>query len=153
MNALKIIGISIGSFMATIFLALLVIGSLAPETYIYNGRQIPGKFMREIRSLDLLNKNEHIKYFYTDGFMDIKDGFYLVTDSHLIVYSNEWEEPASKIPFDEIVALSVEYDDSFFNDTMVTVETSSEMEITFPISSDMGRDKLFVKYLKEKTDL
>lgn len=153
MKALKIFGISFGTFAAVGFLGLVILGSLVPETYVYLGRQIPKKYLNEIRSIGLLAEDEKIKYFYTDGFIDIKEGMYFVTDKNLVLYSSRWEVPEATIPFDQIASIEVQYNDSFFEDTSVFISTHSGMEVSFPVSSEKGRDKKFVGAITQELDL
>lgn len=148
--------ILVASIFASIFLlviiGLMIIGTLAPETSVYHGHRLPKKYKDEIRSLDLLEPGEEIAYFYTDSFLDIKEGFYYVSDRHLVIYSNQWEEPASIIDFEDIIYLDATYDDSFLNDSYIEVSTDS-MDYWFPVSSEKGLDKTFFNYIKERTDI
>ena len=153
MKALRIIGISIGGVFAIGIMGLVILGSIAPETYVYLGHQVPKKYLKEVRALDLLSEDEKIKYFYTDGLVDIKDGMYFVTDRNLVLYCNYWEEPETIIDFNEITNLEVEYDDSFLNDSMIYVETKSGLEVSFPVSSERGRDKKFVEHIRQKSGI
>ncbi len=150
---LKYMGLGCASIVGVIVIALLVIGSIAPDIAVYTGRQIPKKFMTTIRSLNLLEKDEQIRYFYSDAMLDIKAGLYFVTDRNLILYSNSWEEPETIISLDQIVSLDVQYDDSFWEDTYVFATTSSGMEVSFPISSEKGLDMQFVKAIQEKMNI
>jgi hypothetical protein len=72
MKALRNIGIVIGGILSVILVLLMIVGTVAPETYIYLGRQVPKKFVTEMRALELLADNEKIKYFYTDAFFTLK---------------------------------------------------------------------------------
>ena len=153
MKALKIFGISLGSITVIGLIGLVILGSLVPETYVYLGRQIPKNYLSEIRSLGLIAEDEKIKYFYTDALFDIKEGMYFVTDKNLVLYSSNWEEPETMIPFDQIASIEVQYDDSFFEDTSVFVTTHSGMEVSFPVSSEKGRDRKFVEAIQEELDV
>ncbi len=149
----EVIGIGCATIVGAILIALVVIGSIGPDTAVYPGRQIPKRFMSTIRSLDLLEDNEQIRYFYSDALFDIKTGLYFVTDKNLVLYSSSWEEPAAIIPFYEIASLDTVYDDSFLEDTSVLVSTFSEMEVSFPVSSEKGLDKKFVEAIQEKLNV
>ena len=131
----------------TIFLiAITIFGAISPETYIYNGVDVPKKFLKEIKELELLEDDEVITYFYSDAFFDIKKGFYLVTDRHLIAYSSEWEEPKTIIPFEDIYDVVLNRNESLLEDSMLYVE-AAEYTLDFPLSSEKGRDKDFYNYL------
>lgn len=150
---LKAIAYIFGSLVILFIFFLYIIGSIAPETYVYLGRHVPKKYVREINKLELLDEDEKIKYFYTDGFLDIKDGLYFVTDKKLVLYSSEWEEPKTIIEFQEISSLEVDYDDSFLDDSFITLETKDGLLMSFPVSSEKQRDKAFYEYLLQKSEL
>jgi hypothetical protein len=73
-----------------------------------------------------------------------------VTNKNLVLYSSNWEEPETIIPFDQIVSLDVRYDDSFWEDSYVYAATSSGIEVSFPVSSEQGLDRKFVGVIQEK---
>lgn len=125
----------------------------SPETYVYLGNQMPKIYVDEIRKLNLLENNEKIKYFYSDGLYNIKESFYFVTDQKLVAYNESWEEPETIIFFNEIVSLDVEYHDSYYEDSYIMLETTDGMELDFPVSSERKRDKDFYNYLLEKSNL
>ncbi len=120
---MKIFGYILAFLGILTFLALYIIGSIAPETSVYLGRQVPKKYVEEIKDLKLLRHGEKIVYFYSDGFIDIKDGMYFVTDQNVVAYNNLWEEPETIIPFETIDSLSVDYDDSFLEDSYIFIRT------------------------------
>ncbi len=151
MKALKIFGIGFGGIASIGLIGVIILGSLVPETYIYLGHQVPKKYLSEIRSLGLLSEDEKIKYFYTDAAFDIKEGLYFVTDRNLVLYCKEWEEPNIVIDFKKIIKVEAEYDDSFFNDSIIYVETQSGLEVEFPLSSERGRDKDFVEIIRQRS--
>ncbi|MEH6538421.1 MAG: hypothetical protein V7719_18645 [Psychroserpens sp.] len=138
--------------MISLFISLFSGCNDSPDTYVYLGSQMPKTYAEEIRSLNLLENNEKIKYFYSDGFYDIKEGFYFVTDQKLVAYNESWEEPKTIIFFNEIISLDVEYNESFYEDSFIMVETN-EMELDFPVSSERKRDKDFYNYLLKKSNL
>jgi hypothetical protein len=153
MKALKIFGISLGGLIGIGFVGLMILGSLGPETFVYIGHQVPKKYLDEIRSLALLEPDEKIKYFYTDAMFDIKDGLYFVTDKHLVLYCQKWEEPEAIINYKDIINIETEFDESFFEDSYVTIETVSGLEVSFPVSSEKGRDKKFVQHIRSKMEV
>ncbi len=150
---LKIVAIACASIVGLAVIALFVIGSIGPDTAVYTGHQVPKRFMKTIRSLNLLSEGEQIKYFYSDALVDIKAGLYFVTDKNLVLYSTYWEEPETIIPFEQIKSLDAEYDNSFWDDSMVNVTTYSGMEVFFPVSSEKGLDKKFVQAIRKNLNV
>lgn len=150
---MKTVLIILGTLFFLILGTFYTIGVLGPETHIYLGQEVPGRFIEKVNELDLLEPEEKIKYFYSDALMDIKEGLYFVSDQKLVVYSTLMEDSVSIIPFEEMINLRVYFDESFFEDSYIYVETSDGYEIGFPLSSEKGRDKLFYSYLQEKTGI
>ena len=150
MKAVKIVLISLGGILVTGIFILICIGANSPETYIYTGNEIPSKYRRQLNELSLIESDESIIYMYSDALFDIKEGVYILTNKHLIIYLEEWEDPRTIIEFEEIDFLDIEYDNSFFNDSFISVETDYGMTIEFPVSSERGRDRDFFKYLQKK---
>lgn len=148
-KTLMIIGVALLALILALIISLMVIGSMGPDTSVYPGPQIPSKFMTTIRSLNLLQEDEKIRYFYSDALIDIRKGFYFVTDQNLVLYSSEWEPPEIIIPLDTITAIDPVYDDSFFMDTFVLVSTSSGDDFSFPVSSEQGLDRKFIDAIKQ----
>ena len=140
-------------FVIIVVLSLLFLSNKIPETGIYLGHEIPKKYLIEIIDLGLLEANEQIKFFYTDGIFDIKNGLYFVTDTKFVAYCKKWEEPKKVIRVDEIVDLDIEYKYLFTNDSNVYLKTKSGFELEFPLSSEKDRDKEFYYYLLRITDL
>jgi hypothetical protein len=147
---MKIFRYIVASIVILTLLALFVIGSIAPETSVYLGRQVPKNYIKEIKELKLLSDGEKIVYFYSDGFTDIKDGMYFVTNQNVVAYNNLWEEPETIIPFKSIDSLSVDYDDSFLEDSYIFIRTLDGLELTFPVSSEQKRDRLFYEFIRKK---
>lgn len=149
----KFIGLACAATVCASGIALIIFVSNGPDTSVYTGSQIPKRFITTIRSMNLLKDDEQIRYFYSDALFDIKAGLYFVTDKNLVLYSSEWVEPEMIIPFDQIVSVDVEYDDSFLDDSIVYISTNSGMDVVFPVSSEKGLDKKFVEAINEKLNV
>jgi hypothetical protein len=148
-RSIKIVGLCVAAVIIIGLVFLFVVGSLGPDTAVYTGHQIPKKFMATIRSLNLLSDGEQIRYFYSDAMLDIKAGFYFVSNTRLVLYSSKWETPEVILPFEEIESVEADYSDSFWEDSIVYVTTSSGMDVCFPVSSERGLDRKFVEAIKQ----
>lgn len=140
------------SYLLLNIVVIFLFGCDGPDTYVYLGHQVPKQYIEEVKNLELLQNDEKIQYFYSDGITDIKEGLYFVTDQKLVAYNKEWQEPKTIISFDEITSLDIEYNDSFFEDSFITVVTD-EFELDFPVSSEKKRDKDFYNYILQKSNL
>ena len=103
-----------------------------------------------MRELSLLEDNENLQFMYSDAIFDIKAGIYALTDKHLILYNEEWNEKETIIEFNNINFLEIEFEKSSFIDSYITVETKSGIQVVFPVSSEKGRDRDFYNYLSSR---
>jgi len=128
-----------------------------PETFVVEGDQLSTEQQATIESLGVLEPSERILFFYSDGMWDIAEGFYMLTDQALILWGDEFmqegkQEPAVRLPLDQITSIDVEYSDSWYEDSAVNVE-SGEWIYQFPLSSENGGDRSFITALEEATGL
>ena len=136
--------------LVVIVLSVLVyIGTVGPDTFIVSGQQMNERFVTTIQDLEVLEEGEQILFFYSDALLDIEEGFYLLTDRKVLVYSAEWVEPAIPVRFDEIEDLDVVYDESFFVDSRIMITLKNGDYVTFPVSSEQGGDKKFFAALEK----
>ena len=147
---MKLIGYIFGGFIVIIIIVLMIIGALSPETSVYLGHEVPKGYIKEIKELHLLERGEKIQYFYSDGFLDIKKGLYFLTEKKLVIYSEEWSEPAIIISYQEILNVNIERDESFLVDSYIEVESTDGYVYGFPMSSEKGRDNLFFEYIASR---
>jgi len=136
------------SGLVILLLFLIYLGSQAPGTEVVPGRQIKEKFMTEMRSMDLVEPDENILYFYSDAFHDIKDGFYFFSDQKVVVYSQTFDQPEVRVSYDEIVDIEFNRDESFWSDSYITLILNDESTVWFPVSSENGGDLKYYNTLK-----
>ncbi|MDD7985443.1 hypothetical protein PQO01_10825 [Lentisphaera marina] len=149
MKALQIGLAGLGVIIGILFIAALVVFDRGPETYVYKQNRIPKRFIQQIIELKLIDDSEQVKYFYSDGFINIDEGMYFITNKKIVLYSKDWHEPAENILFDDINELIVEYNKAWMDDSWVYVSTN-DFDYEFPLSSERKGDKSFVKYLQSK---
>lgn len=133
-----------GAFLVFIF----YIGTAGVPVEVLAGAQLPTDYLETIRETGVLDDDEDVVFFYSDALMDIRDGFYLLTDRKVVVYSATYSDPAIPVPFDDIRDLEVEFDDSFLADSTVWITRSDGSTVSFPLSSERGGDKRFYEALE-----
>ena len=130
---------------------VVYIGMHGPETSVYAGNEVPNEFIKVMRNVGALDNDEHILYFYSDGMTDIRDGFYFVSDKKVAIYAKEvGGSPLKVARFDEIVDLQLYRNESFFEDSQITLELKNGRPISFPVSSETGGDERFFNAIKTR---
>ena len=145
---LSIVGGGAAVLIVGVLSLLVYIGAVGPKTFIISGQQMDKRFSSTIQDLGVLEEGEQIVFFYSDALIDIENGFYLLTDRKVLVYSAEWVEPAIPVAFSDIEDLDVVYDDSFFVDSQIMITLKNGDYVTFPVSSENGGDKKFFDALE-----
>jgi len=150
-SILKGIKYTIAAAFGTITLLLIsmiLIDRFLHEGTIHTRAQIPENYIEKINELGLLETTEKIEYLYTDALFELEEGIYFVTNKHLVLFNQEWEPRGYIIPFENIRKVEIKFDYSYINDSIMTVRTLEHV-VSFPLSSNEGKDKLFMKYLSE----
>ncbi len=152
-KVLLIVGGAFGVITVVVCGGIIYVFSKSPDTRVLPGRQIPTRFVEQIDKLAVLEDGEQIQFFYSDAVTDIADGFYLVTDRAVIIYSNQFDEPTIRVPFEEIVDIEADFSDSWFMDSTITLSLADGSLASFPVSSEGGGDKQVYDALKKKLQL
>ena len=132
---------------------LAYIGTVGPDTFVYAGNQVPARFVTTIKSAGALDDDETILYFYSDAMVDIRDGFYFVSDRKVAIYSQAVAPAAlTTVRFDEIAELDIYREESFFEDSQIVLELKDGRPISFPVSSEADGDQRFFDAIKSRVD-
>ena len=134
----------IGVPICIVTASVIYIGVVSPETSVYPGRVVPQRFVSEMKDLGALNEDEEVLYFYSDALIDIRDGFYFVSDRRVVIYSDLMDgDPLVAYEFDKIDDVLLDRDEAFFNDSIITIFAHNGESIEFPVSSEYDRDEDF----------
>lgn len=129
---------------------LIYVGATSPDTFIYAGNEVPGSYAQTAKDLGLLDDDETLLWFYSDGFLDVAEGFYFVSDKKVGVYIESSAQPATAVTFDQIVAADLYRDTSFLEDSVITLELRDGTIVSFPVSSERDRDVKFHEAIEQR---
>ena len=125
---------------------------VGPPTFAVPGHQMKKRHVQAVRDLGLVKPGEEIRYFYSDALTDIKGGMYLVTDSAMVMYCDEWEKPDRVIPFSEIKGADAVFSDTWIEDSYITLTLHNGEEIGFPVSRERKGDKNFLEFIRGRIE-
>ncbi|HEX5066904.1 MAG TPA: hypothetical protein VFY49_12370, partial [Myxococcota bacterium] len=91
-----------GAGILALLVALGYLGKHAPPLQVVYGAQIPRNYVEGIRELGVLEPGEKVRFFYSTGVFDFRDGMYVQTDRRLVLANPEWSEPLIDIPLEEV---------------------------------------------------
>ena len=139
--------LAVGAMLAFFF----YVGSRGPDTDVYAGNELPGRFLDDMREVGALETDERIDYFYSDAIVDIRDGFYFVSDRRVVVFQGEdGERGLTAMAFDEIADVRLDREESFFIDSQLTLDLVDGSVVAFPLSSEHEGDVRFFETVRER---
>ncbi|NOY41350.1 MAG: hypothetical protein GXP26_05880 [Planctomycetes bacterium] len=141
--------------LALFSIPLLSIGVSSSVGLIPSTQVIPGSLLwphqREyLENSGIVEADEKIIYFYSEGFLSIKDDGNLLTDHGVISYW--WDEESNefyieKAVFSDISKIIPKYG-NFIESTLVTITRHDESEFDLLLSTEDHRDRLFLRKLE-----
>lgn len=132
---------------------LAYLGTYGPETSVYTGNRVPSRFVRTMKSLGALDEGEQIQFFYSDALTDIRDGFYFVSDRKVVIYAEATgDNPLTIVPFEAIESAELYRNESFFEDSQITLQLKDGQILSFPVSSEYDRDEQFHQAILDRID-
>jgi hypothetical protein len=133
--------------------AVAYLGTYGPDTSVYTGNRIPARFLRTMEDVGALESGETILYFYSDAMTDIRNGFYFVSDRKVAIYSQTTGgTPLTAVPFDQIAEAELYRDESFLDDSEITLQLHDGQVLSFPVSSEFDRDQQFFDAIQERIE-
>jgi hypothetical protein len=131
---------------------LAYIGIRGPDTKIYAGNEVPRRFLSTLREMGALEAGESVRFFYSSAILDFRGSFCFVSDRKVAVYDSEAERSEIRIAFDEIEDAELVSGSSWIVDGAITLTLKDGDVVSFEVSSEMERDKKFLKAIEEGMD-
>ena len=122
------------------FGTIMYIGFAGPETSVYQRADVPESYLQIARSVGGLQPDETIEFFYSDGLVDIKEGFYYASDRKVAIYVQGKNPPLALFPYPRIRSALLSRNESFVNDSEITLVSDVDEVAAFPVSSEMDLD-------------
>ena len=133
------------------FTIFLEIGYL-PSTKVVSGNDLPQRQKTTLINNSIINKNDDILYFYSEGFLSILDGGQLITQDSLISYQKDEDHllQISEMKLNNIESIELQEDGSTFSDSVYKIVGNDQSEYDFLIillSNENGGDTSFIDEL------
>ena len=119
------------------------IGIAAPDTAVYSGNNVPARFVETLHEVGAIEEGEQLVFFYSDAFLNIRDGFYFISDRKIGLYAQDVRPQLTVVRFEDIADVQLYRDESFFVDSEIFIELSDGTPISFPVSSERDGDVRF----------
>ena len=133
--------------------ALMASGHV-PDTSAIPGESLPAVTRDFLVDEGIVEPDEQVLYFYSDGFLALREDGNLFTDRRVISYWEDdgelWIEEATYPEIAEVVPL---YNEGFLANSEVTIERVEGDAFTLLVSNEDDHDERFVELLIETWEL
>jgi len=142
------VGIILGIVGIVLGISFWTIVYFSPSVSPVDGTEVSSRDVNTLRELGVLEADEPIELFYSDGFISITEGGAIITDRRLITYY-----PGPKI---EACALGdirmIDYTpaESWWEEGRLVITQENGDIITFMVSGTQAGDKLFHSILQQR---
>lgn len=119
-----------------------------PSSHVILGTEISKNNIKFLRESGLLEDDETIIYFYSDGMLSIEGEGNFFTNHSVVSYENQSGELYGGIAYyKEIDDIKVVYSDSFLDDTIITIIKKDGTRFMLIVPTGEGLDRVFVSNL------
>lgn len=144
------VSIACSALLAITFLPEI---GLMPPTYVVDGAKISQSHRQFMTELDVFSEDEELILLYSLGIFSFKEDGNFFTDKRVGCYWESYFEEgyeAESAFFEDIKDIAVEYSDSEWIDTSLTVLRHDDTEFMLSVSTEKGLDRDFVDQVLER---
>lgn len=136
------VGLVLGTFVC------LSTFNFIPSTHVIPGSGISNMNKQFLRENGLLEDDETIIYFYSDGIFSIEGEGNFFTNNSVVSYENQSGELYGGIAYyNEIDDIKVEFSNAFLDDTIITIIKKDGTNFMLIVPAEEGLDRVFVSSL------
>jgi len=131
---------------------LLTMTSVLPSTKVVSGSEVYSKDILLLTEKAIIQPNEKIEYFYSEGVSSILEGGSILTDNRVVVYAQgEGDIQIYELPFQDIVSIELIKQGNYLNNSVYEVRSFNEnVGIRLFLSTEGKGDITFVEELRKR---
>lgn len=133
--------------------SLMSTTGVVPSTRVQSKGEIRTNDISTLRSHGIINANDNVDYFYSQGLSSILESGNILTQDRVILYVTDKKKGLQiyEIPVNEITNVEMESQGDTFNDSVYKVTTKDpERWIKLFLSVEQKGDQKFVKALRDR---
>jgi hypothetical protein len=141
---------------AAVVITVLMGTGHVPDTAAIPGEELPAATSAFLVEQGLVEPDEQVLYFYSGGFLSLREDGNLFTDRRVISYFEHGDADelvVEQAAYPEIADVEVEYGDGFLADSEVTIVRTDGESFLLLVCNEDGHDRRFVERLLETWEL
>jgi hypothetical protein len=141
---------------ATVTVTVLMETGHVPDTAAIPGEALPAATREFLVEQGLVEPDEQVLYFYSGGFLSLREDGNLFTDRRVISYfegEDGDELVVEQASYPEIADVLVEYKEGYLADSEVTIVRADGDSFLLLVCNEEGHDRRFVERLIETWEL
>lgn len=149
-KTLRIFGVlaAIG-IAALLVLGLLIQAGILPDTAVLRGNELSPTARGDLYEIGVLQETENVLFFYSGGFLSIKEDGNFFTESRVVSYSLVDEEFwLGEARFEEIEEIKFEKKQGFAADSIITIYPKTGEGFYLVVSNEDDKDEDFYAALE-----
>ena len=124
---------------------------LIPTNEVIKGDKLYNHDLKFMQRSSIVNPDDKIILFYSDGFLSVQEDGNGFTDRHVFSYWKEEGEVNVEVAnYNEIKDINVTWSDSFDDNTVIKIIRNDDSDFLLYVSREKRKDKKFVEELKRK---
>lgn len=153
---LAIVSVAVLILLGVIGLGLVMTFMDSPSTAVEKGEDLPESFAPWLRENGVIEADETIDMFYSEGVFSIEEGGNLLTNRRVISYfrSEEGELEIHSAAYDEITNIILKQKGDVLSDSLVQVVYGPEEDqgwFYLLLSAEKGGDEKFIELLERRS--
>lgn len=141
-------------FIISVFISLgmLSMVGVMPSTEIRSGEQLYETEVNTLLQNDIIEHNDNIVYFYSEGVWSVLEGGSVLTEDRVISYMQMEDETIEiyELYFADIAGVELIFQGDFINDSLYQVNAHQQNTwLQILLSTENGGDQLFIQKLQK----
>jgi len=140
-----------GAVVAVLVLSFLVAGMFMLPVAVIGGDEIKPRHTALLRERGVLSDNEQIIVFYSAALFSILSDGNMLTDNRVVSYETiDGELFVKDATYEDIAGFTVLSEGSYWEETIIGIETASDEQFVIFASPEAGGDKRFLAQLESR---
>jgi len=148
------LGTAFGFLVALgVVFGFLMEAGVVPSDRVLRGAQIPPDQFEILRTEGIIEEDEVVEYFYSEGLLSVKEGGSLLTNKRVIAYEENFEDGVDiyEISTDQIASVKMIQEGDTLNFAIYTVNGENENDwLDLWLPHEYGDAEAFASAVKSK---